>query len=199
MPGRRFRRNYYSQAELLPPLPQGASTYPLEVTSLTYTPNDAIWTTTVNSVGDKGDFNLTVTHNSLGGHYYYVYMDVAASPYYPEGQHRGILYWGTRMTYTEALPNAPCTGVLHNQCSFQSGNGNTLGYWLTFSSPYAGFDTDIANYHGVSLNYSAGTAGLTANPDQTRQLAIRFWFKDINSAYTSTVQSSGMYWAIYNP
>ena len=182
-----------------PPLPQGASTYPLEVVGLTHTPNDATWSTTVNSWGPDGSFNLTVTHNSTSGHYYYVYLDVAASPYWGIGNHQGILYEGVRMTYTQALIHTPCTGVLHDQCGATCGNGNTDGYWLVCSSPYAGYDTDIATYHGITLNGSIGTKGLTASPDQTRQLAIRFWFKDINQGYTSTIRSDGLFWAINNP
>lgn len=180
----------------VPEAPSGAFAWPIEITNVSFPPDDATFTTHSSSWDEDG-FTMDVTHHPDSGHYYNVTLTLAASPYWGTGNHRGIVYRGVRYTYNSPQDIVPDGGI--QDVNAPAGYDNTNQWRMVYSSPYADFDDDIEAYLGITFSGVFGTHGLQQNPDQSRTLVLRFWCKDINDPeHRWNGYLTQMYWAIDN-
>ena len=181
----------------IPDLPAGASSYPIEIVSVSSpTVPGSGWTLHELSTDGTSVF-FDVTKATDSGAYCYLDIVVAASPYWgvPGASHRGIVYHGVRYTHGsgEAMRGEPA----FLQDTVECGRANNVRWYLMCSSPYGGYAADLETYMGVSFYDDSGTHGLDQNPDQNRTLRLRFWWKDINeSNYRAQMYVGDLHWAI---
>lgn len=165
-----------SDCECVPTIPEGASSWPIEIVSVSSNIEDGPgWIVhEMSHDGTSAFFDLT---NVLGAGAA-VYMDllVGPSPYWGVSGvgHQGIAYDGVRYTtYGQAINCEP--GYLHE--TGEIGMANNDRWYLAVSNPYPAYAADLETYMGISFYTAGGTSGLDQDPDQNRTLRIFFWAK----------------------
>lgn len=182
-----------------PPLVSGAN---LELAVIDAADGYGDWDSlkfTIHSIDNDPVTGVTidVTQLEVGGFYFYVELDLAASAYHDYGdvEFRGITYkyltdtaGGTgynvnTIAGTNAVHIAPQVGYTHN-----------LSRWYGMhSEPYAGFEDECEAIIGASYYYYSGTQGLALTPNVTRKLYIRFQIAYVGRYY---IKVPALYWAI---
>ena len=185
----------------LPAPPEGAFTWPIEITGITINP-DPGHLTIESSSHDGESFVSACTKITSTGRYVYVDMTVAPSPYWdvPGVEHRGIVYSGVECDWTDNSEFViPLPGYL--QDGPKAGHNYSSNNYLLFSNPGGSYEEDIFTYLGMTNSQPgmSGTHGLDQDPNVERTIRFRFYLYGNTPPTAANFTGLGFYWALNNP